>query len=163
MVGCALTAEDVDAIRRAARREDVRRAMGAFYAELDAAIAAHQPVCRRRGACCRFDEYGHNLFVTTLEAAYFVAFATPPPSRTPARASARSAPRPGCPCQTEGRCGVRDVRPMGCRVFFCDPQSQHWQGPLTEDSLRVLRALHERLAVPYRYVEWRNLLASLGL
>ncbi len=163
MVRCALTAEDVDAIRRAARREDVRKAMEAFYAELDAAIAAYQPVCRRRGACCRFDEYGHNLFVTTLEAAYFLAFVTPPPSGTLLGASAEGVARSGCPCQVEGRCGARDVRPMGCRIFFCDPQSQYWQGPLTEDSLRVLRALHERFAVPYRYVEWRNLLASLGL
>jgi Fe-S-cluster containining protein len=153
MVRRPLSPHEIDAIRMAARRDDVLRAMATFYAHLDAAVAQHQPVCVLRGACCRFDEYGHNLFVTTLEAAYFVAHAGQP----------HAAVVDGCPYQIEGRCRARDARPMGCRIFFCDPQTRHWQGPLTEEALRCLRLLHEKLVVSYVYAEWRNVLTSLEL
>lgn len=162
MVRRTLSDEDGDAIRHAARRQDVLAAMTAFYADLEAAVAEHQPRCILRGACCRFDEYGHNLFVTTLEAAWFIAHMTPSPA-APAGAQSTAVMPDGCPYQVNGRCTVREARPMGCRIFFCDPQSRHWQGPLTEESLARLRALHDRFAVSYIYAEWRNVLRSLGL
>ncbi|NJN55436.1 MAG: hypothetical protein HC804_12180, partial [Anaerolineae bacterium] len=46
-------------------------AMRAFYAEVDATVAAHSPVCTNRGQCCKFDSFGHKLYVTDVELRYF--------------------------------------------------------------------------------------------
>lgn len=144
----------VDALRAAARRSDVVDAMQAFYAELDARIAAESPVCWNKGACCRFDSYGHRLYVTTLEAAYYIACgetAEIPPVLDEA-----------CPHARDGMCRARDRRPTGCRVFYCDPAARHWQGPLTEAFLGRLRRMHVELNVPYFYADWLSVLRALG-
>ncbi len=52
---------------------------------------------------------------------------------------------------------------MGCRIFFCDPAMRDWQGPMTEEYLARVRLLHERLQVPYAYVEWLAALGAVGL
>ena len=45
---------------------------------------------------------------------------------------------------------------MGCRVFFCERGTQQWQNELYEAFLARLRALHDDLDLPYRYMEWRG-------
>ncbi len=157
MDGRALTTEQIDAIHAAVRREDIRTAMADFYSDLDAAIAAHQPECRNRGACCRFREFGHSLYVTTLEVAYFLARHPSPTTPT-----ARSSPDGCCPFHVNGQCTTRQGRPMGCRIFYCKKELQHWQGPMTEAFLARLKALHARLGVPYLYAEWLATLDAVG-
>jgi Fe-S-cluster containining protein len=143
-------------VREAAGRTDIVAAMEGFYAELDGEIAAQRSVCVNRGACCRFDEYGHRLYVTTLEAAFFVAHCPG------GRVELTAADERGCPYQINGSCTARTARPMGCRVYFCDPHSREWQGPLTERMLDRLRALHRATGVPYHYAEWRSVLRRLA-
>ncbi len=130
--------------REAAQRADVAEAMRRFYEEVDRRVAAHGATCWNRGECCRFGQYGHRLYVTSLEVAYYL---TGGPAANPAGTDA-------CPHARDGCCHVRDLRPMGCRVFYCDPAAQEWQGPLTEELLAELRRLHEQLDVPYVYVDW---------
>jgi hypothetical protein len=43
-----------------------------LYAELDREVAGIGPVCKLSGRCCRFEEYGHTLFISTAEAEYLV-------------------------------------------------------------------------------------------
>lgn len=126
-----------------ARRPGVVRAMRAFYTEADREIAAHNPTCWNRGECCRFGAFGHRLYVTTLEIVYYLASGEPAPVTADA-----------CPHAVDGRCNARDRRPLGCRIFYCDPKSRHWQGPLSERLLTRLKAMHEELNVPYEYVDW---------
>ncbi len=159
----------VDAIRSAALRSDVITAVELLYRDLDAGIAAHAPTCWNKGECCRFGEYGHRLYVTTLEAAYYLA--VQPSEQPPAAAeSAASLPVLGsppptssdvCPHAQGGRCHARAARPMGCRIFYCDPATQHWQGPMTEAYLARLRELHQALGVPYFYADWMKVLEAL--
>jgi hypothetical protein len=52
---------------------------------------------------------------------------------------------------------------MGCRIFFCDPTADQWQQQLYEQLHLELKQLHERLAIPYFYVEWRDALQALSL
>jgi len=142
----------VTALRQAAARADVRDAMQAFYIEADRLIAAHQPTCWNRGACCRFGEYGHRLYVTALEAAYYLA--VQPGAVPPITADAS-------PHAHDGQCHARDCRPLGCRIFYCDPHAQHWQGPLTEQCLEELKRLHWELGVPYFYADWMTVLRAV--
>lgn len=128
--------------------------MAAFYAELDAAVAAHRPTCWNKGACCKFGEYGHKLFVTNVELAYFV--------RGERGRWRRPTGEAACPYQSGGMCNAREHRPMGCRVFFCDPAAQHWQNDEYERQLAKLKAIGERHGVDYRYTEWLSGLAELS-
>jgi Fe-S-cluster containining protein len=78
-----------------------------------------------------------------------------------------AAPKPwdgtGCPFQINKRCGVHPIRPMGCRLFFCDATSTVWQQQLYENFHSQLKRLHESLDVPYAYMEWRESLSLLGI
>ncbi len=150
-----------------------------FFAQLDQRIADHQPVCRNRGACCKFGAFGHKLYVTTLELAYFRARHADrlqqqdPRSAQEDQRAAGFSPRglttienaatanQSCPFQREGMCTTREGRPVGCRVFFCESADEGWQSELTEWALARLRELHDRFDVPYVYSEWLTALTGM--
>src|SRR5712672_2251734 len=113
-----------------------------IYAEADAAVAAAGPVCEASGRCCRFAEYGHTLFLSSLEAEVLLAAA--PPYEQPVTPDF-------CPFQVENLCTAREPRPLGCRVYFCDPHYQDTSHRITETFLRRLKALAGELGVSWRY------------
>src|SRR5436853_5380074 len=92
---------------------DLRRAVLQLYAEVDRDVAAAGPVCIASGRCCRFKEYGHTLFLSNLEADVLLSAAPPydPAVVTP----------DFCPFQKGNLCTAREPRPLGCRVYYCDP------------------------------------------
>lgn len=123
-------------------RESLVGELGALYAELDSVIAAANPLCRTSGDCCQFTKYGHRLYATKAEALYFGLRRGWP---------AREFSGDSCPYLRDNRCTARHARPLGCRVFFCDPA---WRGKgedLTETFLRRIGALSERLGIERDY------------
>jgi Fe-S-cluster containining protein len=145
-----------EAVRLAALRGDVRDAVGAVYRDLAADVDKRRPVCVVSGRCCRFEEYGHRLFVTTMELAAFVAEFDAAPRPAALAESIRAWDGTGCPFQVAKMCGVHAIRPFGCRMFFCDATSTQWQNEAYETYHGRLKRLHEALGVPYFYVEWRQ-------
>jgi len=173
-----------DAVRAAAARADVRDAVERVYRDLADDVARRRPVCVVSGRCCRFEEYGHRLFVTTAELATFLhgleqQGGQPAASTGGAALAARknaSDPAPPCesvtsamttwdgtgrPFQLAKLCGVHALRPFGCRIFFCDPTATQWQNDAYETFHARLKRLHEELGLPYYYVEWRQALRAL--
>src|SRR3954469_17513729 len=142
---------------------ELSNSVAAILAEADADIAARRPVCRASGRCCRFEEYGHRLYVTAAEMVYFQKHKTQntkhdtvPDGRALVSLPqffARESPR-GCPYQVEGLCTAREARPLGCRLYFCDENAQSWQNEVYEKYHGKLRAVHEQFGLPYRYLEW---------
>ena len=128
--------------------------VAALYDRVDAEAAAHAPVCVNRGTCCRFDEFGHRLFVTPVEVAFFVGRQRVEGLR-PVTAEA-------CPYQIDNRCTARSHRPLGCRIFFCDPAATHWQPGVYEKYLSELKQIGADLDVDYRYVDWLAALRSVS-
>ena len=142
-----------NAIEQASLRPEIREAVAAVYRGLQQEIDRHRPRCDLSGRCCRFEEFGHRLFVTTMELATFLHdLRCSPPARVERCDGA------GCPFQHGKLCGVHAIRPFGCRIFFCDPASTAWQHAAYERFHADLKRLHESLAVPYVYVEWREAL-----
>jgi Fe-S-cluster containining protein len=139
---------------RSATRPDVRDAVDNVYRALQDAIDLRQPICTASGRCCHFEEYGHRLFVTTMELATFI-------SQTDRELTPADWDKTGCPFQLRGLCDVHAIRPFGCRIFFCDETSTQWQSEQYERLHRELKRLHDELDVPYFYVEWREALAAL--
>jgi len=154
-----LSADQAISFKTAVRegsRDDVREAVSNVYRALQDAIDLREPICVSSGRCCRFEEYGHRLFVTTMEVAAFVSQLDRP--QRPAQLNGK-----GCPFQLNRLCDVHKIRPFGCRVFFCDETSTQWQAEQYERLHRELKRLHEELNVPYFYVEWRQALAAVEI
>ncbi len=122
----------------------VRQPLRVLYGDLDAAVARFGPSCELSGRCCRFAEYEHTLFLSAPEMAILLADA-PPPSR-PLDDGAT------CPWQDlKGRCSAREARPLGCRVYYCDPSYQDQAPGLTEAFLGRMKRLVDELQLPWNY------------
>jgi hypothetical protein len=122
---------------------DVLRArVRELYAAADREVAAAGPVCDASGRCCRFKEYGHTLFVSGLEADVLLAAA--PPFAGPVSPDF-------CPFQDGNVCTAREPRPLGCRVYYCDPSYQETGNAITEKYLRRLKELAEEAGAGWRY------------
>lgn len=121
----------------------IRQAVLELYRAVDAEVAAAGPVCVASGRCCRFKEFGHTLFLSQLEAEVLLASAPPydPGLVTP----------DFCPFQKENLCTAREPRPLGCRVYYCDPTYQQRAGEITETYLRKLKDLAEEHGTGWRY------------
>ncbi len=153
--------------RRAVADTSVDRAIASLYAELDREIAARRPTCWISGRCCNFEAFGHKLYVTGLEIAWFLSklCGSVPQATVPVRApqeswQARLEPAGVCPFQINKLCSVHAVRPLGCRIFFCQDGTDVWQHELYEQFLLRLRRLHDERRLPYCYMEWRMGLAE---
>lgn len=119
-------------------------ALRAVYAELDDEIARRGPVCALSGRCCRFAEYGHTLFISAIEAAVLLSEGPTPNSPLDEGAS--------CPWQDgSGRCTARTARPLGCRVYFCDPAYEPHAFDLSERFIARLKELTDRFSLPWDY------------
>jgi Fe-S-cluster containining protein len=126
-----------------------------LYEAFESERAVVQPRCDASGACCRFEAYGHRLFITTLEMAAFC--------RSVGVAGRDDWDGTGCVYQVDGRCSAHVWRPFGCRVYFCDERTTRWQQDQYERTHAAVRALHDRHSVPYLYVEWRAALKACGI
>jgi hypothetical protein len=119
------------------------------YAQADAAVAAAGPRCDASGRCCRFTEYGHTLFISRFEAEILLENA--PPYSTPVSSA-------GCPFQVEGLCTARDSRPVGCRIYFCDPAYEERMVEITEASITQLKAIADTYQTGWEYAPLHHFL-----
>jgi Fe-S-cluster containining protein len=151
------------AVYNAAGRAEVRDAVQQVYRLLQEQIDLRRPKCSASGRCCRFEQFGHRLYVTTIELAAFVYELETRSWAAELDEARRQWGGAGCPFQGGGLCGVHAVRPFGCRVFFCDETSDEWQRQQYEAHHEQLKRLHEKLGVPYLYIEWREALRAMGV
>ena len=165
-------------------RDDISEAVAAILAEAEADIAARRPVCKASGRCCKFEAYGHRMYVTGVELLHFgrvervgenegdfgntLKGGLRTEDTLKVELHAVSLPQffagekfEGCPYQVGGLCTARQGRPLGCRVYFCDENAQAWQSEVYEKYHAKLKAVHEKFGVAYRYVEWRAGLREL--
>ena len=118
--------------------------LSALYKELDQEIAALGPICQLSGRCCRFKEYGHSLFVSTPEVQHLLATA-PEPCRPLDQGET-------CPWQdANGHCTARDSRPLGCRVYYCDPAFERFAYDVSERYIGRLKELTDKHGLAWNY------------
>ena len=119
------------------------------YAAVDAAVAAANPRCDASGRCCRFTEYGHTLFLSEFEAEILLETAP---------VYAKPVTRDFCPFQVEILCTARESRPLGCRIYFCDPAFQEQQHTITETAVAKLKLLADEFEAGWNYAPLHVLL-----
>ena len=142
----------------AAKREDVSRELVDWQGRLDAELAVLPGRCEMSGRCCKFDSHGHRLYVTAIEIAWVLNGLDA--DRLALLRDADLVGVDGCVFQVNGMCTARELRPLGCRVYLCDPAAKAWQDEVYERYLKELREMHDRWGVAYRYLEWRAGLAA---
>jgi Fe-S-cluster containining protein len=125
----------------------------ALYEQLDSEVARLGPICQLSGRCCRFQEYGHTLFVSNLEVQFLLNHA-PEPERPLDQGQT-------CPWQdARNRCTARAARPLGCRVYFCDPAYESSGEDLSEQFIARLKRLTEKHGLPWNYAPFHWHLAQ---
>ena len=132
-----------------------RGPLARLYAELDAEIARLAPLCEISGRCCRFAEFDHALYLSTVEFAVLVADA--PRGEEGVDGIER------CPWQDDrGRCRAREARPLGCRVYFCDPSYQSAMLDISESYIQKLKSLITDAGEAWRYASLAAQLSAYG-
>jgi hypothetical protein len=121
---------------------ELRRRVLEIYREVDADVKAAGPVCVASGRCCRFKEHGHVLYISNLEAEVLLLAA--PTYEQPVS-------NDFCPFQQGNLCTAREPRPLGCRIYYCDPAYQETGNQITEKYLHRLKDLAEEQGVEWRY------------
>ena len=122
--------------------EALRRRVLELYDAVDREVAAAGPVCVASGRCCRFKEYGHVLYLSNLEADVLLAGGPP---------YVRPVTPDYCPFQKGNLCTAREPRPLGCRVYYCDPAYQETGARISEEYLRRLKRLADESGAEWRY------------
>ena len=157
-----------------------------LYQEVDREVRAAGPVCLASGRCCRFKEWGHVLYLSSLEADLLlgdksvadVSGSDGLTSYSPGLGRGVEAPRPGpglneqttpehlagesCPYQKDNLCTAREPRPLACRIYYCDPHYQQTASELTEKYLRRLKDLAEEHGLEWKYAPLHQFLKESG-
>ena len=111
----------------------------AIYSELDSRPLARQ--CQLRTHCCHFRLTGKTPLLTLGEAQY-AAYGVRASGRKVVKTHADGA----CPLLgKDGRCGIYDQRPFGCRTHFCQAAGGMYPRRRVADLIQRLEALDERL------------------
>lgn len=127
----------------------LRREILQIYADAEREVAAAGPVCVASGRCCRFKEWGHTLFLSSIEADLLI---------TEAPAYEQPVSEDFCPFQKEKLCTAREPRPLGCRVYFCDPNYQTRSHEITEKYVRRLKDLAATHDIAWHYAPLHHFL-----
>ncbi len=135
-------------------RERAFAALAELYVELDSELEQLSPRCELSGLCCRFDEAGHDLYATGLEADYAV-YCQPvaPEPEAPGR----------CAYHVQGRCTARAGRALGCRSYYCDADKTEALLDLHERYLRRVRDIEAEVGYPSSYGRFPEQLLARGV
>jgi len=124
------------------------RELESVYADLADDIKWANPLCVASGNCCNFAEAGHELWTTPLEFEYLVR-----------HEDLRRAPsKDTCPFLTaDKKCGVRNHRMFGCRVYFCDKEYfKNHMTRLHEKYFPRIKQIMRQHGIPYEYFRFMD-------
>jgi len=142
----------VAAVEACRANEDLLEKLREIYRDIDGEMASLGARCMGGGACCKFDVAGHELYVSTGELGLLTGVDPPFPDRLRAGR---------CPYQIGPRCTARDRRPLGCRIFFCDPRLTDSLRACYESYHRRIKSAHQSCWAPYAYMELTSCLLQL--
>ena len=107
--------------------------------------------CKACGNCCDFEKFGHRLYVTSVELAYF---------KKMMKEDIRKMDTAVCPYRVDGKCTVYPYRFAGCRIFACGRDADT-ESKLSEESLQKLKQIGKDHEIPYRYTDLKTVLNSV--
>jgi len=124
-------------------RKEIAASVRKVYDWIDTQIEMLSPVCSACGKCCLFDEFGHKLFITSVE---IICLNTILDGNIPPAAAGR------CPFQNKNLCSIRKHRFAACRIFFCS-LDEDAMSRIYEQSLKMLKQITLQYNIAYQYLE----------
>ncbi len=118
--------------------------LGRIYKDLDEELAKLAPSCRACGDCCHFEEYGHKLYVSDMEADYMLNNNNAELPNTPINNGV-------CPYLADNKCTIREYRSLGCRIFYCQEDWEATSSDLYERYLRRIKDLCTANGLKWNY------------
>jgi len=115
--------------------------LAALYRQLDERLDELAPACRQCGQCCEFARKDYRLFASHLERALVLR----------RHAQPRLTPSGACCFLVEGRCSIHPLRPLACRVYFCDPAHKAREQDIYHAFQRRVRALTDKHHLAWNY------------
>ncbi len=142
--------------------ETFQQAVAEIYHWVDEQILIAQPRCEISGRCCRFREYNHKLYITRVEAELLFQKEAPEENQLQDKSNQQiiSAVGEVCPYQQNSLCTARENRPLGCRIYFCDPDHQEKASEITEIALKRLKNVHLKFGKLWEYNELSHFFRS---
>ena len=128
------------------KKELIDRVRG-IYRQIDEALRNSPGLaggCRTCGKCCRFESYGHRLYITPPEVKYLAHHIGPENIKPMTNGC--------CPYNADGKCTVYDYRFASCRIFCCTGDKD-FQSRLTESTLAELKQLCIEFELAYSYMQ----------
>ena len=122
-----------------------------LYNWIDAEVAGTGD-CKACGDCCDFEKFGHRLYVTSVELAYFTGNM---------KQDLHKMDTDVCPYRINGKCTVYPYRFAGCRIFACG-RNADTESDLSEKSLEKLKQIGEKHQIPYKYTDLKTALNSIN-
>lgn len=132
-------------------KERLYEVLRGVYAELEKQLDQEERPCTSCGACCRFSEAGHRLYVSSLEAAWVLEAHKP----------RGDLGQDVCPFLTsEHHCGVRERRMVGCRTYYRLHQRdlQLRSEDLCNEATGKIKSLCRERGWDFSYVDWMQCL-----
>jgi Fe-S-cluster containining protein len=145
----------------AVQRPEVATAIEAVQLEIAEAIREVGPICLASGNCCKFEAHGHRLYASGLEVARCVAICDREGRGITMEDVEEAVERGNCPWQDGRLCTARAGRPIGCRVYFCDPRAREIVPQLAERAHQRIKSIHDEHGIEYVYGEWRTMLRDV--
>ncbi len=119
--------------------EDLLRLLQSARQSMADAVSGADVSCRACGSCCDFPRQDHVLFATKLELDAAIYWSRQH-LQLSSRAAAELLTNGLCPFWQSGRCAVHEVRPLGCRSFFCTGQEKKLVASKADNVISYLRS-----------------------
>ena len=127
-------------------------ALDAIYKNLEQEIGSLEkpPICKACGECCDFSKFEHTPFITKSELKNIEVALTQ--NKELLEEAAKPKPINFCAFYRDKRCIAHKIRPLSCRVFFCDSKyaAEH-ASRIYEKYHKLIKDLHLRFEVEYSY------------
>ena len=120
-----------------------------IYKELDEELAKISLGCDACGECCNFAKFDHVLYATMIEVDYIKRNVSVPQNHSNKNI---------CPFLVDNKCGIRDYRTLGCRVFYCNPNYQNLSQEIYNKYYRKIKDLAQAHDLEWRYAPMLELL-----
>ena len=129
------------------------QALKQIYDELAQEISTleRKPKCYDCGACCNFNYFDHTPFITELELQNIKAGLSAKPEMSKVLSIQKDENL--CPFFIRQSCKAHELRPLSCRVYFCNiSYEKHQAGVIYEKYHRKIKQLHEKYGTEYKYM-----------
>ncbi len=124
-----------------------------IYTELAQEISTleRKPRCFNCGACCNFNYFDHIPFLTALEILHIQVGLTE--NRELHEIINQQTDENLCPFFLNQSCQAHELRPLSCRVYFCNlTYEKHQASEIYEKYHRKIQQLHEKSGIKYKYM-----------